>query len=402
MGALFWATTAAVLANVLAPACHRPVTGIGLQGVGAQYVGMEVAAALGCVVQQVWDVKTARQALLEEHAHDWPSILRVNTTLRKEPRRLLMAGDPPENRNCVMELGWWMARAKALGGDWNIIRGEQSVTADDDLLRFARRLVPAYLLDISRRRLYLDHWSNPLDCYVAEVLRDLARFVESHGGDPQRVLEAREHICPAGQQEAMALADILTRLTWEGKLDVATEDDVRDGHPAVIQVPESDGLFLADTILAKALRDKCVEAPSHDQVARALADAGTLIEDRGDGWVFQREWVSVPLEVLYRPIHEPGRDDHPAHVVHAKEGQRHADGHQAAGLVGNEVGLVSLQQRAQHVHARVADPRPVVADVHDHTGLSISTASRPCMRFQVHLFGLLHCVTKDAVRMNAH
>ncbi len=227
----------------------------------------------------------------QEHAHDWPLVVRVASGVQRRHHKDLLAGDPPEERNCVMELDWWAARVKAIGGTWNIVVGDRPVTAEHELLSFARRIVPAYLHDICRRGLNLDHWNAPLESYVAEVLRDLARFVEQRGGDPQTVLAAREIIWPAGQPQAGAFVDLVTRLTWEGDLDVAADDDLQHRWRAVIEVPEANGLFLSHATLAKLLRGKGVDTPAHDQVTRALADAGTLIEDRGDGWLFQRAWI---------------------------------------------------------------------------------------------------------------
>lgn len=168
---LFWATLAAILGNVLAPALLRDTKGIGLVGDGAREMGLAVAKKAGCLVREIHSLPTAKRASEEEQRHRWPLCATVTASATKAAKLQWIESDLAYARNCITPLDEKMAAAKKPGGGWHLLTGMEPVKLNSRLLGFVNRIVPLYLRDVCARRLR-----------VEDVLSDLASFAARQGG----------------------------------------------------------------------------------------------------------------------------------------------------------------------------------------------------------------------------
>ena len=197
--ALFWASLAGVLSNVLAPALFQPTQGIGLVGQGAQTVGVAVAKAAGCLTKEIRNLPSARKGRQEEQRHRWPLCAPIASTVTSAAMTKWLEADQSCVRNCITPLDEENAERKRVEGGWHLLRGLEPATVNTNLLRLVRRLVPQYLRDLCRRQLK-----------VEDVLVDLAAFVERKGGvvDAEKVREVFfvAGSCDRPRRKAMATA----------------------------------------------------------------------------------------------------------------------------------------------------------------------------------------------------
>jgi hypothetical protein len=168
---LFWATLAALLGNVLAPALSRETQGIGLVGEGARKMGLAVAEKAGCLVREIRTLPTARRACEEEQMHHWPLRAPIAANATRAAILQWLEGDRVSARNCITPLDEKSAAAKKAGDRWHLLTGMEPVKLKSRLLGFVRRIVPLYLRDVCKRRLDVD-----------DVLSDLAGFIARQGG----------------------------------------------------------------------------------------------------------------------------------------------------------------------------------------------------------------------------
>ena len=141
----------------------------------------------------------------------------------------------------------------------------------------------------------LGEWDEPLDSPVQVVLRDLAGFVERCGGDAQPVAAAGDVLLEDNEHgHAEAFADLLGRFLEEGTLTIV-QDGFADGTPALISLPDIDGLLVTHDVFSKLLCGKRVTAPHRSAVTSALVHAGVLSEDREDAWLIKADWFRKRL-----------------------------------------------------------------------------------------------------------
>lgn len=282
---VFWATTCAVIANILAPSCAETTAGICLVGRGAQTVGFTVAEALGCVRVPVRRAGDLQRALDAEQAHGWPVIFDVGPDLqRKHLRRLLSQVDA---RNCIVAADWLSSRLLALRGGWNIISCDERLGAPLGVLHTASVVLPAYLQHLARRWFNISDWHDE-ESLTERVIRDVARFVDAGYGDPGAVLSASDVLLPDRESsQAEVIADLLARLIAEGRLKHSSHADGR-GKPTLIDNPDHGRLLLPYAALAAAVRDVPVDLadPWH---LRGLMNLNRLLPELPrDTFVLQR------------------------------------------------------------------------------------------------------------------
>lgn len=160
--ALYWATLGCILDDVLAPALLRKPRGIGLLGLGAQTIGASVAQAAGCMSRTIRGPAQLRTVLADERRHHWP--IHVELPLPKNGSKVRGWLTKSFPRNCITPVrasqpGWWT------------ITGEEPAKVHTRLLELTKRIVPAYLKDVCKRRLQ-----------VEDVHEDLAGFIARQGG----------------------------------------------------------------------------------------------------------------------------------------------------------------------------------------------------------------------------
>ena len=88
----------------------------------------------------------------------------------------------------------------------------------------------------------------------------------------------------------LAFADLLGRLSDEGRLKIAAEPDGR-GKPTLVEVPEQDGLLLTYADFAKTLKDVVIELPRAAELDYWLPLGEALVERRNGEFLIRREWL---------------------------------------------------------------------------------------------------------------
>ncbi|MCH8854352.1 MAG: PAS domain-containing protein, partial [Planctomycetes bacterium] len=221
-----------------------------------------------------------REVIQAEYEHRWPVVVRVGQALQQRQRKLLVERDDAKPRNCVLALDWFHAMTKAMDGSWHVIVNPHATHVPHGVLSVASQILPEYLRDLCQRGLNLDRWENPLDSFAEEILRDLARFVDDRYGNGEEVMAAMDVLWPSREHgHPLAFADLLARLVRNDELGI-DEEGYSGQKPALVRVPEVDGLFLAYTTFAKLLKNHRVPVPRMMQVTAMLAHNKWLSENR--------------------------------------------------------------------------------------------------------------------------
>lgn len=300
-GHLFWATAAAVLSNLIAPAFGERPRAVALVGEGAVAIGEAVAAAMGSLMHPIRDAQEAREAVDVESTHRWPVVFQVVTRLQRRHQQMLLEAESPHGRHAVMRVDWYQGMTFALTGSWHVVAGETGGKVAPQLREVASKLLPAYLQDLCERGLGMDLWPERADSFLEDVLEDLARFVDQQYGNGEDVLAALKVLWPGDDDgHAAALGELLVRFIQAGDLDVV--DETAGTRPALLRVPEDEGLLLPHATWHRLLRRRQVPLPDAARVGAALAQAGVLIENRDEGWVISEAWLRERLGTVATPL----------------------------------------------------------------------------------------------------
>ena len=218
---------------------------------------------------------------------------KVGYQLQRRHRRELFKSEDKWD-NCVVAVDGLTAGIMALRGGWNVIAGRRQVKVPEDVLVFAKKLLPAYLKHLCERQLELVPWGDDdRETLVERVIRDLARFCDEFHGNPGGVLSAFDVLLPDnGGHHPHVVADLLDQLIKERRLKIASKPDGR-GKPRLVEVPECDGLFLTHTDFKKLFSDVPVELMYLDDLGAELFAAGALVEppEKKDEFLFHRKWL---------------------------------------------------------------------------------------------------------------
>ena len=155
----------------------RETRAVGLVGKGAQKMGMAVAQAAGCLVQEIRGIKSVRAAIEVERAHRWAVCAPIASEVWRPAFSTWIKGDQTCPRNCITGPIDKDTAAELEGsGRWSFVIGMEPIPLSWEiekwpLVKAVRRLVPQYLANVCRRRLK-----------VEDVLEDLAGFIVRSGG----------------------------------------------------------------------------------------------------------------------------------------------------------------------------------------------------------------------------
>jgi hypothetical protein len=303
---LFWAVLSSMIANMVAPACHQPRAGIALVGTGAEQMGKALASALGCLTVEMESAKDVRRALVLEQLHGWPLFALERRRLQRRFRRDLMGSDYGTHRNLMFAVDWVESRLLALGSKWNVVEEHSTVDIRTDLIDYAAKFVVAYVQDLCLRRFVLGHWRELSDAHVENVLRDMARFVKGHNGNPAPILAAHKMILPAREDgHTTAIADLITYWVRTGKLSIEEEGCQRRGL-TLVRMQDKDDYLLPHGAIAELAKDVAVDVPRFDRIAAMLEYAAVLIEMRSVGCVIDGQWVDEHIKTASLPMRVVG------------------------------------------------------------------------------------------------
>ncbi len=303
---LVWATTACLVANLVAPVTHHPTSGIALVGEGAEFAGYGAARLLGCDDYNLpigWGTDFVVSVLQKrEHTHGWPLSLKKSKASRAYHTTAWLSSEG--SRNCVVELPWCSARAISLRGGWHILESDRPFTSIAEYTEALPTVIPAYLKWFGNSRLAL-----PDDQSLGHsVLSSLADWFQSLGGDRDAVLSAlRVTVFDRQGQHGAALDHleyILCRLYESGELYIGARPVLgRPGKRLPLFPYSADGnLFIPKADLNRLLAIRGAPVPDSSWVTQSLSENGVLIQETEigtpplPGWEVRREWWDKSLE----------------------------------------------------------------------------------------------------------
>jgi hypothetical protein len=286
---LLWATAAAVVSNLIAPAIHRDPKGILLDGPGAQAIGEAVATRMGCpelLYESGERVTDMLQTQLNQH--QWPVVLRAPAHRTLSPGRWLGV---PEAARIIVSLPSTTVQVLGLRRQWHIIHcprrlGSLQLTGDS-----ASLLLPHYLQDLCGRKFARDEEriGSPL-----EVLADMADWFAEYGGHRAAVTGAKQFL---EQSDAnTSLHRFFVRLIAYG----VAENYIRPARDSCVSIADVLYLEASNTVWISqrsvsdfALRngDLPLDVLLVTQVLESLGALRAEDFHHGErGWVVDREW----------------------------------------------------------------------------------------------------------------
>ena len=287
---VLWATTAAVIANILAPAFQEEPTGIGLHGAPAELAGEQVSKALGCRHMPI----TTKQHLLAiqdaEHEHNWPVHVLPIARTREALMQEWLDGDGRRQHNALSPLTWWQRSVLGFGRAWTIVETSQernTVTLRQEVATNLQAWVSSYLQELSTRRMLIERPCNRP--WVLQVLDDMVKFSEKYMDDPAVMQAAESFLIPYVEDgHAELLAQMLSKLVVGGHLAVSMEGYQKPGTPTMLQTDAGLRVDLAS--LRPLFTKQNVQMPSPARVSAVLAHAGVLREQHDTAWVIDTAW----------------------------------------------------------------------------------------------------------------
>lgn len=300
---LFWAATACLGANIVAPAVGQHVAGLGLLGHGALMIGRATARASGCqelcvggqTSQQSSRVAARIEAILGRH--NWPLI--INLDRHGSSKTLLGAwynGD--YIRNGIVHLSEERAELVATLDAWRFIHEEHPIEPGPEVRMYGPSVLPAWLAWLCRGKLRLEGERE----YVFNVVHNMAAMMENYG-DPQVIHEGARLIDDGTHSEtcrAGRFVRLLYRFIEAGSLKFVHADDAHKFNtPKIILFDGEDrapGVFLAREALDRILLKRGIMLPDPGKITDALRLGNALdceCEYNGDtGWFLIEAWWS--------------------------------------------------------------------------------------------------------------
>ena len=156
---IFWAVAACIAANVIDRPSRLNKTPIGLCGEGAREVGTFVAKAFGCVDYQVRSRLDGPIELMDRidaavSRHNWP--LKLQVSPRIPVKKLLVWAYNSQAKNVILNVDRFVDEYKDAIQDWRVVRWDKPAEVSDHILQYGPLILPAWLQDLSGRRLQLD------------------------------------------------------------------------------------------------------------------------------------------------------------------------------------------------------------------------------------------------------
>jgi hypothetical protein len=321
--AVFWALTACIATNLLAPVYQLPTAGIGLLGDTAETTGKEAIRTLGCTEysirygQQTDDGNSA-SALCAEHG--WPILLKAPKVRIDDWIDWLVNS---EQKNCILSLNWYTARSLAARDGWHIIEAGTNV-ANIGICDAAREVLPSFLQYVAQQQFRLPAKYGQIDgvSFAHVILVMLSQWYAANGGDYKVVMNALKVSNFDGgarrrKRTVEAFTDLLCRFFDDGELDLERAGFITSGKAirGLIVFPGDQGslgkVFIPKLVVNKLLathnaptlvttaisKTLTAEGVAEDHVYAGLS--GWLIDEAAwNKWLHQwREWHRHKLQI---------------------------------------------------------------------------------------------------------
>jgi len=303
---LFWATTACIAANVLAPAVGQQIAGLGLIGHGALMVGRATARAHGCRELAVGGATPQHSsrvaARIDEilRRHKWPLI--VNLDRHGSSKTLLGAWHNGDYvRNGIVHLTEERANLAATLDAWRFIHEDQPIEPGPEVSMYGPHILPAWLSWMCRNKLEVPGMYE----YIIRVGQSLATMMSNYG-DTSVIDKGWQSIDlgSADNPRAHYLVELLYRFIEDGALRFVHADEAHKVKtPKLILVSGGDrapGVFLARESLDCILIKRGIPLPDAGKITDALRIGNALDREceynGAAGWFMIESWWSRQIE----------------------------------------------------------------------------------------------------------
>jgi len=310
---IFWAMSAAIAANIVAPAKNQPPSGIGMIGEGASIIGRLVAQVWGCCTFAPFKgVRRSANVLCESveeanQRHHWPLVLTVPAS--KQKHKLSGWLNSVEDKNAILDVDRSIADALGTQANWRFLIDETRVFSSPTINDHGSLVAVSWLQHFCAQEFRLPDADSLLD----SVLQSMAEWVDGHG-NPAVVLSARDLLDDATEdanQQAQRFASLLYRFVSSGALSLAHEGYTPgSGKMDMVEFDGSGdippGIFVSRRIVNKLLANHNVPLPDPVQITHILANAGALegeIDYDGYGWLIRKSWWESQLEFFRERQH---------------------------------------------------------------------------------------------------
>jgi ssDNA-binding Zn-finger/Zn-ribbon topoisomerase 1 len=301
---IYWAMSAAIAANIVAPAKNQPTAGIGLIGPGASIVGRMAGQVWGCCTFAPFkSIRRPAAVLCEDtaeatHRHRWPLILITPAT--KQKQKLSGWLNSVDDKNAILDVDRTLADALGTQANWRFLVDDTKVLSAPTVLEHGGAAAIGWLKYFCSRELQLPDEGTLLN----SVLHSMAEWVGSRG-NPEVVLSAIDLLDDAtedGVAQAQRFAALLYRFVSNGALTVAHIGYTAGGKMDMVEFDGSGehppGMFVRRHIVNKLLANHGIPLPDPVQITQVLAKAGALeceIDYDGYGWLIRKDWWESQL-----------------------------------------------------------------------------------------------------------
>jgi hypothetical protein len=294
-----WAMFACVMHNLLAPVYSYSTSGILL----VDNLGMvtpELASAMGCPrannFLQGGTIYASK--LSEDEAKTvWP--LFFDGKPRKGPGALAWLDSPLHN--CFVGVDWYTTRTLAVKGGWLRIPSKISNRPNPELVRIAKKLVPAYVKHLAehRWRRQSSDFTHPVD----QVAYDICQWFAALGGDVDTAREGCDIVDhDYTGSNADAFFQLLLRLYEQNVIIINESGKIPRGKIGIYNM--GGKVYIPKAGINQALARQTVYVPVLDvgAVSLALTETEELIDETSLAgvpcWVITKQTWDVRMKSL--------------------------------------------------------------------------------------------------------
>jgi len=292
---VFWATLAAVAANVVSVLGVIKPRGVALTGTGAETIGSLTAAACGCDTIKLQasysEAEFARELQARLRGRRWPAIVEVR---RGYPtaKRLTWVQDGSE-KAAVMAFPRPWAPWLALQGSWTVIRDETRHVGAERFLRHAGAVMVAWLQRYAKdpQRLL-----NAREGFVRFILHDMLSMAAGDADALERAALRLLTDTSDTTEWAALFRDTLREAVSDGKLALYNPKyEKRRRELSLLQIdkPSRRTVFIPQATLLLIADKWRVPIPDPDDVTKRLAAASKLVgvgDAENPGWFISFRW----------------------------------------------------------------------------------------------------------------
>jgi hypothetical protein len=293
---ILFAATAAVAANIVAPAVNAKPMGTILDGVGAQGIGRMAAAYLGCP-----EIQQPTPDELGNVPYSWPRIVSlVDCTL--QPFLPWLHAAPGQT---ILLLAPEAAKVLGIRRQWNTIRCDRRLGSMQLVNDAAIKILPAYLHDLCKRHLQL---ASPPDS-VHSFLDDMADWLSrEYGIDPWVVKAAGTVLESPKLTAATCVIELVHRLCQLGYLDTVRADHGGATPGCMVLQKAQEVVWIPQRHIVEQIELIAGIPPDVLLITKVLAEANALVKEcivaQQRGWLLKLPWFEDQIELLKTRIIE--------------------------------------------------------------------------------------------------